>query len=172
MEGYKIDIYKNSTDNSARFILGCNGKNPLIVLGVNPSTADENKPDATIRRVIGYAKRNGFDGFIMINLYPLRKTIPAELPNERNVELNNVNIQCITSIVEKVDNPTILVAFGNTITIRPYLIDCLADIINALSDYPIAWKQIGSLTKLGYPRHPSRGVYQSLEDCDLRLMFK
>ena len=42
----------------------------MYVIGINPSTANEEKPDRTIGRVMGFAEENGFDGFAMINLYP------------------------------------------------------------------------------------------------------
>ena len=60
---YNIDKYIKNEDNSARFVLGMDSRNPLFVIGVNPSTADDRKPDATIRRIMGYAQRNEFDGF-------------------------------------------------------------------------------------------------------------
>lgn len=53
-----------------RYVLSKPGKNVLFVIGVNPSTANEEKPDPTMRKVIGFAEVNGFDGFVMLNLYP------------------------------------------------------------------------------------------------------
>lgn len=53
--------------------------NPLVVIGFNPSTADENVDDPTIRRCIGYAKRWGHDGLVMLNLFAFRSTDPLGL---------------------------------------------------------------------------------------------
>ena len=50
----------------------------LYVFGINPSTATESRPDPTMRKIIGFAIRNGFEGFAMMNLYPLRSTNPYE----------------------------------------------------------------------------------------------
>lgn len=61
-------------DDKVRYVLKKQGHNPLFVLGVNPSTADDVKSDHTITRVCGFAERMGFDSFIMINVYPLRAT--------------------------------------------------------------------------------------------------
>jgi hypothetical protein len=44
---------------------------------------------------MGYMKRNGFDGFYMLNAYPIRATFPNELPNEWDVDLHKQNIQHI-----------------------------------------------------------------------------
>ena len=44
-------------------------KPKLVCVGVNPSVADEERPDATIRKVVGFADRWGFGGIVMVNLY-------------------------------------------------------------------------------------------------------
>lgn len=53
----------------------------LVVIGLNPSTADESKDDPTIRRCIGFAKRWGCGGLLMLNLFAFRATDPRELRN-------------------------------------------------------------------------------------------
>jgi hypothetical protein len=51
----------------------------LVVIGLNPSTADETVDDPTIRRCIGFAQREGCGGLIMVNLFAYRATDPSEL---------------------------------------------------------------------------------------------
>jgi len=46
---------------------------------LNPSTADEFHDDATIRRCVGFAKRWGYCGLVVTNLFAYRATQPADL---------------------------------------------------------------------------------------------
>lgn len=52
---------------------------PMVVIGLNPSTADETQDDPTIRRCIGFAKSWGFGSLYMLNLYAFRATKPLDM---------------------------------------------------------------------------------------------
>lgn len=54
-------------------------KRPALFIGLNPSTADENIDDPTIRRCIDFAMQWGEGGLIMANLFAYRSTDPKEL---------------------------------------------------------------------------------------------
>ena len=49
----------------------------LVVIALNPSTADEAQDDPTIRRCLGYARDWGFAGLRMLNLFAFRATAPV-----------------------------------------------------------------------------------------------
>jgi hypothetical protein len=48
----------------------------LAWIGLNPSTADGTEDDPTIRRCVGFSKRFGFAGMVMLNLFAYRSTDP------------------------------------------------------------------------------------------------
>ena len=166
------NISMQGDKNNVRYLLEKKGKRTLFVLGINPSTADESHPDNTIRRVMGFAEREGFDGFAMINVYPQRCTNPNFLHLCRIDKLHQQNLQIITNSISKQPNPTILVAFGNLILKRSYLKECFIDIADAISLYHPRWKQIGELTKSGNPRHPLMAKYKPLVDFDIENFLK
>lgn len=51
----------------------------LVVIGLNPSTADDTVDDPTIRRCVNFAKREVCGGLIMVNLFGYRATSPRDL---------------------------------------------------------------------------------------------
>lgn len=51
---------------------------------LNPSTADANFDDPTIRRCINYTMQWGYGGIVVVNLFALRATNPKELRKSTN----------------------------------------------------------------------------------------
>lgn len=156
---YMIDIYENNEDNSMRFLLGNNGLRPLIAVGLNPSTADDKKPDMTISKIIGFASRNNFDSFLMLNLYPQRATLPDNLDFKMDLVKHQMNLSKILDKLKQYSEINLLAAWGEPINKRDYLTNCLIDLNDKLKEFKINWLQIGDLTKSGHPRHPSRAGY-------------
>ncbi|MBD5239210.1 MAG: DUF1643 domain-containing protein [Bacteroidales bacterium] len=142
-------------DDKVRYVLKKDGHNPLVVLGINPSTADDVRPDRTMTRVCGFAENMGFDSFVMLNVYPLRTPKIEELPAEIDSNLHEQNISHIVEEISKIENPSILVAYGNSISKKKYLRLCLKDILKELTQFKGAkFIQLGDLTNEGNPRHP------------------
>ncbi len=70
-----------SGDRLYRYILsrGWASGPRMVWIMLNPSTADAENDDPTIRRCIGFAKREGCGSLDVVNLYALRCTKPKHL---------------------------------------------------------------------------------------------
>ena len=71
-----------SADRKYRYVLTRiwdETKPTVVFIGLNPSIADEETDDQTIRKCIGYAKRWGYGKLIMVNLFAFRSTDPSLL---------------------------------------------------------------------------------------------
>lgn len=159
-------IYTPNDDNSARYVLGTVGSNPLICFGVNPSTAAPGNLDHTLRRVQGHAERNGYDSWVMFNVYPQRATDPSDMHLAHDPALKMDNERHIADFINN-RQLTLLAAWGKPITSRPYLSTMLRDIVTITDASGCDWVRIGDLTTSRHPRHPSRGAYTPLQQFDM-----
>jgi len=50
-----------------------------MIIGLNPSTADENKNDPTITRCINFATSWGYGGVCVTNLFAYCATVPSDM---------------------------------------------------------------------------------------------
>lgn len=53
-------------------------------IGLNPSTADESQLDPTLTRIRAFSEREGYDGFLMTNLFGFRATDPQDMVRARD----------------------------------------------------------------------------------------
>ena len=90
---------KQIGDAEVRYALIQKGNRMLFVVGLNPSTADTEKPDPTMQSVMRIAEYNGYDGFVMINLYPKRATSPKDLPQACDPVLHRNNLEYIKKVL-------------------------------------------------------------------------
>jgi len=153
------DIYSNSRGDLWRFTLGKSGNRKLITIGLNPSTATKEKSDTTVAKVEQVARRNGFDGFVMLNLYPVRSTNFRALPVRANDEAFAENLRNIESVVAADSKPVVWAAWGNSILAREFFIESAKELFVRLQKYGTCWRHFGPFTASGHPRHPSRLQY-------------
>lgn len=59
------------------------GDRPLVICGLNPSTATADVNDPTIRREIGFAERWQYGRLFKVNAYAWRATDPDDMKRER-----------------------------------------------------------------------------------------
>ena len=139
-----------------RYILGTRGKKPLICIGINPSTAKPDDLDNTLKSVERIALGNGFDSFIMFNVYAQRATSPKDMENECNYELHNENMKAFEYILSLSESePAVWAAWGTIINERDYLAPCVMDMIRLGEKYGAKWYTAGKRSKNGgHPHHP------------------
>ncbi|MGL4484146.1 MAG: DUF1643 domain-containing protein [Anaerovoracaceae bacterium] len=146
-------LYEKTEDNSARFILGTVGENPLLCFGINPSTAEPNNLDPTVNLVSRQASANGYDSFIMLNVYAQRGTNPNDLDSNFSQILKEENESQIATLINR-KNFTIWAAWGALIEKRAYLPLLIRDIVMLPELNNVEWVSRGPLTKSGHPHHP------------------
>lgn len=146
-------IYKPNDDNSARFVLGTVGDNPLVCFGVNPSTAAPNDLDPTLKTVSKVATLNGYDSWIMLNVYAQRATDPNGIHAELDVTLKAENERHIAELVDG-RRLTLWAAWGSLITKRPFLSSALRDILALPALSASTWVSRGTVSNAGHPHHP------------------
>ena len=137
-----------------RYILGTRGKNPLIAIGINPSTAKPDDLDNTLKSVERIALGNGFDSFIMFNVYAQRATDPDAMEKVCNPRLHRENMEAFRYVLSISERPAVWAAWGAVIEKRKYLADCVRDMLASGEEYGAQWYCAGAITKKGHPHHP------------------
>ena len=140
-----------------RYILGTRGQNPLICIGVNPSTAAPDDLDNTLKSVARIAEGNGFDSWIMFNVYAQRATRPEDMDRELNQALHQANMAAFEYILQNVAQglrPAVWAAWGTIIEKRPYLPGCVRDMVALGRRYNARWLCAGKRSAKGHPHHP------------------
>jgi hypothetical protein len=149
-----------SNDRRYRYMLTRDfGPGPAVAwVGLNPSTADEQQDDPTIRRIIGFSRREGFGRLIMLNLYGYRSTDPSALASIED-PCGPANVSHFLRECAAVD--TIVCAWGawwkqreRTIVESP-LRAVLRSQAPGTPEIPARWRvRCLGYTASGEPRHP------------------
>ena len=155
-EAYDVKkwLYAPNFYSEYRYILGTRGKNPLICIGINPSTAEPDNLDNTLKSVERIALGNGFDSFIMFNVYAQRATDPDAMEKECNSALHKENLEAFRYVLSISEKPAVWAAWGAIIEKRAYLADCVRDMVQVGQEYGAKWYCAGAVTKKGHPHHP------------------
>ncbi len=147
-------LYAPNFYSEYRYILGTRGKNPLICIGINPSTAQPGDLDNTLKSVERIALGNGFDSFIMFNVYAQRATDPDAMEKTCNLLLHKENLEAFSYVLSISEKPAVWAAWGTIIEKRDHLPQCLRDMLEVGQRYGAQWYCAGAVSKKGHPHHP------------------
>ena len=145
-------IYEYDESGDYRFALGKLGERNLICVGLNPSRGKLSDYDHTMKRVRKWANMYGYDGHVMVNLYPQRATKPSCMDDLAHLNKSMAHFD-------------VWAAWGANVGKRrnSHLLDSLLQIWRAFEkrggDLDAKWFRLGDLTSAGHPRHPLRVAY-------------
>jgi len=128
---------------------------------LNPSTANAIVDDPTVRKVIGFSARAGFDALSIVNLFAFRSKDPAELHAESKVRdvVGPQNDMWIRDTLTLSD--AIILGWGEHATRYP---DRVRDVLAIVARRSKRAMCLGT-TQSGEPRHPLMLSYNTpLED--------
>ena len=147
-------VYAPNFYSEYRYILGTRGERPLICIGINPSTARPDALDNTLKSVERIALGNGYDSFLMFNVYAQRATSPDDMERRCNEALHRENLEAFRYVLSLSREPAVWAAWGAIIEKRDYLPRCLRDMLAAGEEYGARWFCAGPISKKGHPHHP------------------
>ena len=157
-ERYDVNrwLYVPNDYEEYRYILGTRGENPLICVGINPSTAAPDALDNTLKSVERVALYNGYDSFLMFNVYAQRATRPDDMERSCNAALHRQNMRAFDYALSLCASgkPAVWAAWGAIIEKRDYLPDCVRDMIAVGEARGAVWYCAGARSKKGHPHHP------------------
>ena len=116
-----IWYYEPHTYQPYRYVLGRVGRHPLVCIGINPSTAQPGALDPTLKSVERLAAANGFDSWIMFNVYPQRATDPNDMDRVPDRALCDENLRWLKAVLAQTE-PTMWAAWGTLIEKRDYTV--------------------------------------------------
>ena len=123
-----------------------NSKQMLTWVMLNPSTADWEQDDPTIRRCMGFARSSDYGGIIVVNLFALRATNPDDM----KAALDPVGPENMAKLAETLGaSHRVVAAWGTHGGYR----DQDQKFIDIARSMNIKVYCLG-VTKEGFPRHP------------------
>ena len=149
-------LYVPNYYSEYRYILGTRGIRPLICVGINPSTAAPDDLDNTLKSVERVARHNGYDSFLMFNVYAQRATQPDDMERTCNGALHRENMRAFDYALslDRGGAPAVWAAWGTIIEKRDYLPACVRDMIAVGRERGARWYSAGKRSKKGHPHHP------------------
>jgi hypothetical protein len=115
-----------------------------VWIGLNPSKADENQLDPTLRRVRGFSMAWGFNTFYMLNLFAFRATKPKDMRKAPD-PVGRRNDYWLRKMAQSAE--MVICAWGNHGLFR----DRQQEVLEMLEDTNLYYLDV---TTDGAPKHP------------------
>lgn len=131
----------------------------LVFIMLNPSTADGEEDDPTIRKCIGFAKLHDFGGIEVVNLFAWQATDPAALRKQSSVSITSIvgseNNRFI-DIAASLPNATVVFAWGTHAQGYIHRMFEVRDLVRRrlLLDRGVGPQCLGYTSMTRQPRHP------------------
>ena len=133
-----------SPTSEGRFPFAGEAERAIAWIGLNPSTADENQLDPTLRRIRGFSTDWGYNCFYMLNAFGFRATDPKVMRAAAD-PVGPENDRWILEMTGKVDRT--VCAWGRHAT----FLNRQERLFTLLADRPLYYLE---KTKDGIPKHP------------------
>ena len=125
------------------------GEGPTVAFVLlNPSTADDERDDPTVRRCVDFARRLGFGGLEVVNLYAYVATDPADLRSAGYL-VGPENDEHLAAAVRCCEN--VVLAWG----VHAGRLARSVEVLQLLRDVAVTPYCL-RLTSSGHPEHPLR----------------
>lgn len=127
------------------------GTGTVVFIGVNPSTADAEFDDATIRKMSGFVDRWGYARFVVGNVFAWRATDVRDLPADRATAVGDMNYQHLLQMLSGAD--LVVPCWGNVSKVPPSH-RAQFGMVRALLSVMSKPVMCFGLTNSGSPKHP------------------
>lgn len=138
----------------------------LVVVMLNPSTADAEVDDPTILTLIHFARLWGYGGLLIVNLYAFRSSSPAVMAKAAD-PIGPLNADFITKALKYANQHggRVLVGWGNCSDIAPAALgQRTSALLREAKIWGVETVCLG-VTQSGAPKHPmARGVHRIPRD--------
>lgn len=138
MNNTPFDIYHSDHADEWRFALGRCGRKSLIAIGLHPCLANSEDHDGAIAGAEAMAVRHGCDGFVVMNLCPIRTSSSHDLPWSIGADAYQRNM---LELVRTITSAAVATVWGDweDAGVRDYLGRARADLLERVADTRVRW---------------------------------
>ena len=124
----------------------------IIFVGLNPSTADETDDDNTIKKLMRYAKRWGYGGIIMTNIFAFRATEPKDMKKAED-PIGPDNDRYLANMLSSGVATTVVAMWGNHGVYKGRE-ERVRQLLNEMEFKGYISVKCFEISKQGQPKHP------------------